>query len=225
MTTADVRRSVAAARARVRGVPTPATPCADDIAAAAPPYTSSSEVELFAYGEDCIVSGFLRLDCDRLSDALNDHERFELRDVVVTDLEAGTAYEVREIEVLRDDLLVAYATGPRGKPERRTRTRQHPVVVTIGPYEVKGYVHALPGADPIASIRRRRPMVALTDATIRYVSKDGAQVRTTSAVLINRFLAESIVPGVDPDDPLEDLELPVETGPLAKDFTGAVLGE
>ena len=39
----------------------------------------------------------------------------------------------------------------------------------VGPYEVQGFLHGLPGADPVASIRRRKPMIPLTDARIEYV--------------------------------------------------------
>jgi hypothetical protein len=169
----------------------------------ADPTPARTDVELFAYGEDCIVSGSLQLDGDRLSDALNLHDWFELRAGVVTDLADGTVHELREIRVLRDDLLVACATGPRGRAERRHRTRQHPVVVKIGPYEVRGYLHALPGAEPLASLRGRPAMVALTDATIRYSSSRGAQLRSVAGVLFNRFLADSIA--ADADDPRADL--------------------
>ena len=84
------------------------------------------------------------------------------------DLVGGEPIESRDVLVHRDEILLVEASGPRGDPGRRNHTRQHPIVARIGPYEVRGLIHALPGTDPIESLRRRRPMIALTDATIEF---------------------------------------------------------
>jgi hypothetical protein len=183
------------------------------------------EIEFVAYAEDCILSGHVRLAADRLSDLVNEHEELELVDVLVAELSGGDGYAVHELLVKREEILVLHATGPRGRVDRRQRTRQHPVVVKVGPYEVRGYIHALPGSDPIAGLRRRRAIVALTDAVIEYwVGRERVR-RRVSTVLINRELADMIVEGTDEEDELAGLDLPVDTaGPLIKDFTGEVLG-
>jgi hypothetical protein len=183
------------------------------------------EIEFVAYAEDCILSGHVRLAADRLSDLVNDHEELELVDVLVADLSGGEGFEVHQLLIKRDEILVLHATGPRGRVDRRQRTRQHPIVAKLGPYEVRGYIHALPGADPIAGLRRRRPIVALTDAVIEYWVGRERQRRRVSTVLINRELADMIVEGNEEEDELAGLEMPVDTsGPLIKDFTGEVLG-
>jgi hypothetical protein len=182
------------------------------------------EVEFVAYAEDRVLSGRVQLAAGRLSDLINAHERFELINVLVEDLTDGQAIEIRELAIERDELLIVHATGPRGRRDQRQRTRQHPIVAKLGPYEVRGYVHTLPGSDPIASLRRRRPMVALTEAVVEYFIGEQSIRRHVSTLLFNRQLADWIVEGVDEDDPLDAFQLPVEEGPLVKDFTGQVLG-
>ena len=52
--------------------------------------------------------------------------------------------------VPRDELLLVHATGPRGDQARRPRTRQHPLAVQLGPYQVRGYLHAAARHRPAA---------------------------------------------------------------------------
>lgn len=184
-----------------------------------------SEVEFVAYAEDCILSGHVTLVADRLSDLVNEHQELELVDVLVSDLTGGEGIEVHQLLISRDEILVLHATGPRGRVDRRQRRRQHPVVAKLGPYIVRGYIHVLPGSDPISSLRHRKAIVAMTDALIEYSVGAESIRRRVSTVLINRELADWIVPGEDDDDELARLEMPVDgTGPLVKDFTGDVLG-
>jgi hypothetical protein len=179
------------------------------------------EVEFVAYAEDSILSGRVALTADRLTDLLNDHDQYTLVDVLVESLVDGRAIERREVLVDRDELSIVHLLGPRGSSDRRIRTRQHPVAVQLGPYHVRGYLHALPGSNPIDSIRRRPPMVPLTDAWIEHFVGDVLQRRRVSAVLVNRHLMDWIVEAKD--DEVEMPDIPIAAGgPLAKDFTGAV---
>ena len=187
------------------------------------PVAAIREIEFVGYAEDCTLSGRVALDAERLSDLLNQHDRFELVDVLVAPLDGGRAYELREMLVERDEIMLVHAMGPRGNAGRRQRTRQSPIVVKSGPYEVHGYVHALPGSDPIASLRRRRPMIALTEAVIRYsVGRDRLE-RRVGTVIVNRETTDWIVEGQDEEVPT--LDMPPDTGgPLLKDFTGQLHG-
>ena len=182
------------------------------------------EVEFVAYAEDCILSGHVRLTADRLNDLVNDHEELELVDVLVTDLVGSEGIEVHQLLLRRDEILVVHATGPRGRADRRQRTRQHPIVVKLGPYVVRGYIHAIPGSDPIAGLRRRRPIVALTDAVVEYSLGREEIRRRVSTVLVNRELADWIVEGEEDSDGLDKFGLPTDgPGLLVKDFTGDIL--
>ncbi|MBA2380823.1 MAG: hypothetical protein H0V73_01815 [Chloroflexi bacterium] len=180
------------------------------------------EVEFIAYAEDCTLSGRIGLSEERLSDLLNQHESFQLVDVLVTPLDGSLAIELHDLLITRDELFLVQATGPRGNAARRQRTRQHPIVVKAAPYEVHGFVHTIPGSDPIASFRRRRPMVAVSDAVVRFSLAGQSQERRAGTVIINRDLIDWIAEGQD--EALASLDMPAEAaGPLAKDFTGNLL--
>lgn len=183
---------------------------------------SSQQVEFVAYGEDCHLSGYTRMNTDRLTDMLNDHDEYQLVDVLVEGLADGAAVEVAEVIVRRDELFLVHATGPRGNQDRRRRTRLHPVAIQMGPYHLRGYVHTLPGADPVQAIRRRNPMVPLTDAWIEFGSAAGRQRRRVGTVVVNREQVDWIVPAIDEEIEMPDLPLSAEQGPLVKDFTGAL---
>lgn len=179
-------------------------------------------VDFVAYAEDCLLSGRVRLRAERLTDMLNEHDEVELVDVMVERLDAPGAIEVREVVVRRDEIVLVHATGPRGEPERRQRTRQHPVMMGMGRYDVRGYIHTLPGADPLTAIRRRKTMVPLTAATIDFISGGLHQRRRVGAVVINRDQIAVMGHALDMD--LDTVDLPMPVDPLVTDFTGSILG-
>jgi hypothetical protein len=177
-------------------------------------------VELVAYAEDCILSGSLVLEADRLTDHLDDHHELKLVNVHVRGLESASTTEVSEFVVERDDLLLVHASGPRGDRGRRRSTQQVPVRLHVGPYRVRGYLHVLPGSDPITSFSRRRAMVPLTEASIEYESGASAYAELVGTVIVNRALVGSIVE--DDDDIVALPEHPVPNsakGDLVKDFS------
>ena len=179
-------------------------------------------IEFVAYGEDCVLSGITRMETDRLTDMLNDHDEYLLVDVLVEGLADERAVEVTEVLVRRDELLLVHAAGPRGNQDRRRRTRSYAVAVQIGPYHVRGYLHAFPGVDPVNAILRLNPMVPLTDAWIEFPSFTGRERRRVGTVVLNRALIDRIVPADDHEVEMPDLPLSAENGPLPTDFTGAL---
>ena len=181
------------------------------------------EVEFVAYGEDVLLSGRIRLNTDRLTDMLNAHDEFLLTDVLCERLVDGSAVELREILVQRDELLLVHATGPRGDQQRRQRTRPLPMALQSGPYALRGYLHTLPGTDPILHLRRRKTMVPLTEAWLEYESGTQRQRRRLSGVIVNRELIDWILPATDEEVEVPDMPV-AKAGPLLKDFTGLLLG-
>jgi len=177
------------------------------------------DVEFIAYALDCTLSGRLAFEADRLSDLINDHEELELADVVVADLVGGSGRDIDMLRLSRDEILAVHAAGPRGRPDKRRNTRQHPIIATLGPYLVRGFVHAMPGAEPIASLRGRRPMIAVTDAVIEYMVGRELIRHRVSTLLVNRELIDEIVAGVDGSDALDRVST-TESGALSEDFTG-----
>jgi hypothetical protein len=182
-------------------------------------------VEFVAYAEECVLSGRLRLATERLTDMLNEHDEILLVDVMVERFDGQDAVEVKEVLVERDEMVLVHASGPRGSQARRQRTRQHPVTVQLGRYRVHGYLHALPGSDPMTAIRRRKAMVPLTDAWIEYQAGPVRQRRRAGTVVINRDHVDVIAPGLEHEVDMPDLPVATEQGPLLKDFTGQILGK
>jgi hypothetical protein len=189
------------------------------------PEPAATSIEFVAYAEDCVLSGFLLLSTGRLTDQLNDHDTYVVTNVLVESLADEHPVEVGEVEVRRDELLLVHGLGPRGDHDRRHRTRSHPVAVQVGPYHVRGYLHGLPGVDPLQTISRREPMVPLTEAWIEVPLGGELQRRRVGTVVVNRDRIDWIVPAVV--DEVELPELPVHTGggKLLKDFTGALFEE
>lgn len=164
---------------------------------AAPELGGAPEVEFVAYAEDGRLSGRVRLDSDRLSDMLNDHDEFLLEGVLAERLPEGGTVLVPEFVVRRDELLLVQASGPRGDRTRRTRTKAHPLVLQSGPYLVSGDVHAAAGIDPLIYFRRRRPMVPLTDATIEYRAATGPVREYAGTLVVNRDLMDWVREAAD----------------------------
>lgn len=182
-------------------------------------------VEFVAYAEDCILSGRVRLDAERLTDMLNQRDEIMLSDVMVERHDAAGTVEISEILVARDEILLAQATGPRGSQARRRRTRQHPLVLRVGPYQVHGYFHERPGLEPLAAILRRQVMVPITDAWIEYPTDVGPHRVRVGAILVNRDHIAGVAHGDEQDILIPDLRVPTDQGPLLKDFSGVILGD
>jgi hypothetical protein len=62
---------------------------------------------------------------------------------------------------------------------------QH-VALKMGPYKVRGFLHALPGADPVAAMRRRKPMVPLTNVRIEFTFNGVTREDRVETVIVNR---------------------------------------
>lgn len=153
----------------------------------ADPPAAPDALEFVAYGEDCILTGRAVLDADRLSDMLNDHDEYEVSGLSVQRFDDPVPFELDdEIVIPRDEIILVQATGPRGDVARRHRTMPQHLALKMGPYEVRGDFHALPGADPVVAIRRRKTMVPLTNARIEYVMHGRRRQVFVDTVIVNR---------------------------------------
>jgi hypothetical protein len=180
------------------------------------------EVEFAAYADDCRVFGFVRLTGDRMSDALNDATEYQLTDVMVVRLDDGLATQVMDLIVKRDEVLAVRASGLRGDPARRSRRRPYPVTLQTGPYVIHGYLHGLPGTDPLQQIRRRKPMVPLTESWIEYRSAADNHRARVGTIIVNRELWDWIRISRDEEVRLPDLPAEMKPDPRAKDLTGHI---
>lgn len=148
------------------------------------------EVELVAYAAHGRLSGRIRLDRARLSDMLNEHDEFQLEDVLAMHLPEGRTRVMREMVIRRSELYLVHAGGPRGDRARRERTIPRGIIVKCGPYLVTGDVHSAPGIDPLRFFGRRAPMVPLTDAIVDFPGARGRVQESGEVVVVNRDLAD-----------------------------------
>jgi hypothetical protein len=194
-------------------------------AAPAPPVASPAPTmdDFVAYAADCRIFGQFAPAPGRLSDLLNSHDEYELVDVQLESLADGHVLSTPVVLAARDELIAVHTSGSSGPRARRTNTRPWPIVIRSEPYLIRGYLHVLPGADPIASFRHRKPMIPLTDAWIEYMLAGKPQRLFLGTVVVNRELVNSFMLSVSAE--VEPPELPAgAVGPLTKDFTGTVLG-
>jgi hypothetical protein len=185
---------------------------ADTTAADALPGDDPATVDFVAYGQDCVLSGRTVLDGDRLTDMLNDHDEYALIGVTVERFDGMPPISVDDVVVSRDELWMVHASGPRGNLERRHRTVLQHIAVKMGPYEVRGFYHGLPGTDPDSSMRRRKAMIPLTSVRIEYTIGGETREVLVETVIVNRDHVDWLKP-VEPDRvefPAEPQHLPVD---------------
>ena len=178
------------------------------------------QIPFSAYADDCTVTGEMALTTDRLSDFLAATDEFEVGSVAFRALDDGRVVESPSAAILRDDLCMVTASGPRGRPERRLWTRQYPVRARIGPYVVLGYLHAPPTIDPLRTTDRRT-IVALTSSVVEYALGGELRHEQAEAVLVNRAKIDVLEAASDADLGIAmGPELEVALDPRTKDMTG-----
>ena len=179
-------------------------------------------IDFAAYSGDCTIAGKVTMFGERLSDFLNGQERFRLHHVVCQSLEDGHELAMDSLSIEREDLLIVVATGPRGSEKRRVSVQTARLQVSIGPYLILGRLHTPPGADAMATVLKREPMVPLTQATIAYEQAGAIVARDLPAVIVNRMLVEWISPTTDAATFFPDVEVRSPfTARMLKDFTGS----
>jgi hypothetical protein len=177
------------------------------------------QIPFTAYADDCTVRGEIALGVDRLSDLLSSTTEYEVQGVAFKALDDGRVVEAGSAAVLRDDLCMVVASGPRGRVDRRLWTRQHPVRAKVGPYTVLGYLHAPPTVDPMRSTDRRA-IVALTNAVVGYAEGDKDVWAESDTILVNTHKIDRLETAHHEDLGL-GAHIPAELkkDPRAKDLT------
>jgi hypothetical protein len=161
----------------------------------APPDPPSAHVvRLTLYACDSLAFGYLSLSAGRVTDLMNEHEALEFVDTYLQNIAGGHGLALRAASIALEEICAVGVTGPRGDPKRRTRTLPIPVELRVGPYDVRGNIHVVPGSDPIASFRSRLAMVPLTEATIEWDAPDGRRIARWGTVVVNRLLVDWIAP-------------------------------
>ena len=176
------------------------------------------QIPFTAYAEDCTLRGEIALGADRLSDLLSSTEEFEVKGAAFRALDDGHEVQADSAAVLRDDLCMVVASGPRGRADRRLWTRQHPVRARVGPYTVLGYLHAPPTIDPFRTTDRRA-IVALTNCVVGYAEGDTDVWVENDTLLVNTHKIDRLETAHHEDLGLAaHLELPTKRDPRAKEL-------
>jgi len=177
------------------------------------------QIPFTAYADDCTVRGEIALGVDRLSDLLSSTTEYEVRAAAFKALDDGHVVQADSAAVLRDDLCMVVATGPRGRAERRLWTRQHPVRARVGPYLILGYLHAPPTIDPLHTMDRR-PIVALTSCVVGYAEGEQRVWEESDTLLVNTTKID-VLETAHPEDLglAANVTLPSKADPRAKDTT------
>jgi hypothetical protein len=151
---------------------------------------------LIAYAGDCLLQARMEVPEGRLSDFLNSTGSLVLRDAVMQAHEDGRVVRIDRLIIDRDDIFAIEASGTRGHRQRRIRTLQSRMEFVLGPYRVLGQLHAPPGADPLAALARRKPIVPVTASTIGYHVGAETRLHDVETLLVNRELVDRVRPQV-----------------------------
>jgi len=151
-------------------------------------------VDFIGFAADCTISGKVTMFGERLTDFLNGQERFRVHHVECESLEDGHTVSIDSISVERSDLLAVIATGPRGSEKQRVSLQTNRLQVCLGPYLILGRLHTKPGADALASVLQRDPMIPFTNATIAYEVGGTIVARDVATIIVNRLLVDWISP-------------------------------
>lgn len=173
-------------------------------------------IEFSAFADDYTVRGDVALDGERIVELLEAAPDIEVGTLRLRALDDGRELELPSATIRREELCVVVATGPRGRTDRRFRTRSHPMRVTLGPYTVVGYFQTLPTADPWTMLQRRQ-VVALSPARISFVVAGERVEETHDALLLLRDKIESLDYASDDDvNVARSIDAPVLAEALSK---------
>jgi hypothetical protein len=153
------------------------------------------EIEFVAYSTSERLSGRIRLDAARLTDMLNAHREYILVDALAERLPEGGSMVVPEILIRRYELALVRVGGPRGDRSLRIPTMKHRLVLRSGRYLIAGRLHSNHGEDPLSALRRRDPMVPLTDASIMFRVGVDIVEEPAGTIVVNRDLVEWVREG------------------------------
>lgn len=179
-------------------------------------------IEFKAYADDYTVRGELELRGERLSDFLVGADEIEIASVAIRALDDGRTHDLPSAVIPLDELCLVAGTGPRGRSDRRVRTRPHPMRAEAGPYAVVGYFHALPTADPRLAARHRE-IIALSPARLEFAVAGERVEETHDALLMIRSKLTHFESASNEDVGLANaLEDSLSVDPQAKDLTGDI---
>jgi hypothetical protein len=177
-------------------------------------------IEFSAYADDYTVRGNVELEGERLAALLEAAHDFDVTGLTLRALDDGREHDLAAAQIRREELCAVSATGPRGRPDRRVRTRAYPMRAVVGPYTIVGYFQALPTADPWTMLQRRQ-IVALSPARISFDIAGERVEETHAGLLVMHSKVDSLDEASDADVGLSNtIDIPLAAADArAKDMT------
>jgi hypothetical protein len=181
-----------------------------------------TQIEFRGYSGDCVIHGDLAVpDDSRLTDFLNSIDTYAVANMSLYALDDGRRVPAGEQQLSTDDLWAVEPTDSSARADLHVPTRQVAVVIDVSPYQVTGFFHGVNTGDPMAVVNRRRRMIPVTEAEIRF-NYSGREIRREAPVLIiNRDHAKSIRRVAYQRTKIDDVPL-APTDPYARDLTGEI---
>ncbi len=149
-------------------------------------------IDFRGYSGDCLVHGRLDIPTEaRLTDFLNSSLVFAVHETKFYALHDGRAVEAGDQELAATELWAVEPTDTGKTPWHadlhQEAIRAVHVEIEMFPYTITGTLHRVRGRVPIAKSRRkRRQMVPLTDAEVRFTYMGHEITRQTPVVVFNR---------------------------------------
>lgn len=181
------------------------------------------DVDFRGYSGDSIILGRIEVpEGLRLTDYLNDAESFQVRDATLYALDDGREVPAGDQVLGADDLWAVEPTDAAGRAELHVPTRAVPIDIDLPPYQVSGVLHGVNTGDPVAAVSRRKRMIPVTDAIIRFTYAGQESSREASALIINQDRASSLKRVEYEKSRIDEVPLP-PVDPRAQDLTGKIL--
>ncbi len=155
-------------------------------------------IDFRGYSGDCLVHGRLDIPTEaRLTDFLNSSLVFAIHETKFYALHDGRAVEAGDQELAANELWAVEPTDTGKTPWHadlhQEAIRAVHVEIEMLPYTITGTLHRLRNRGPIAKSKgKRRQMVPLTDAEVRFNYMGHEITRQTPVVVFNRNRATRI---------------------------------
>jgi hypothetical protein len=181
-----------------------------------------SHVEFRGYSGDCLIRGQLIVpDTVRLTDFLNTVDTYAVHGVALFALEDGRSVPAGDQDLAAEDLWAVEPTDGNVRADLHVPTRAVQVELELPPYHISGFLHGVNTGDPFAGVHRRRRMIPLTEAVIKFDYDGKPKTRRTSVLIVNRDRATTFKRVAYEPSKLDEFELP-PVDPRARDRTGEI---
>ncbi|HEY7024025.1 MAG TPA: hypothetical protein VH371_03575 [Candidatus Limnocylindrales bacterium] len=181
------------------------------------------DIDFRGYSGDCLIHGRIEVPEDiRLTDYLNTTETYIVHGASLFALDDGREVPAGDQELASEDLWAVEPTDTAVRADLHVPTRAVAIEIDLPPYQITGFLHGVNTGDPVAGVSRRRRMIPITEATIRFTFNGSEMSRDTGVLIVNRDRAASLKRTALEKSKIDDIPLP-PVDPRAQDLTGKII--